>query len=170
MDVRLILVKSDGERKQFPLANPETVIGRGENCQLRVPLASVSRQHCRISVAGERIFVRDLESANGTYVNNDRVKEAELAAGDRLNVGPVRFTLLVDGVSERPVSAEDKGEEVVELEADVLDELDANDDLAAALEADLSEESHDPIAALEALAAEGDSDKKEDPSQQTDTA
>ena len=126
MEVKLIMFKSDGQRKDFPIINPTTVIGRGENCDLRVPLLNVSRRHCELTLSGDVVKVKDVASSNGTFVNNKRINETILNPGDRLVVGPVVFTLQIDGQPEdiKPVktkgakSADD--EEIVELEADVI--------------------------------------------------
>ncbi|MEO1236821.1 MAG: FHA domain-containing protein [Planctomycetota bacterium] len=74
------------------------VIGRKNSCELRIPLSSVSRQHCEVTFDGDTVRLRDLGSSNGTYHNSIRVQEAELAAGDEVVVGPVVFTLVIDGV------------------------------------------------------------------------
>ena len=163
MDVNLVMFKTTGQRKDFPLRTAVMVIGRGENCDLRIPLVSVSRRHCEISVSGDQIKAKDLASANGTYVNNKRITETELKAGDRLVVGPVVFTVQVDGVPEEihPVktkgqrmaeSAEAAKAEVVDLEADVAGAVEGDQEEAVDLEP--ATEEIDPIAALEALAAE----------------
>ncbi|MEM8739384.1 MAG: FHA domain-containing protein [Planctomycetota bacterium] len=98
MDASLVMFKADGSRRDFPLRPGPMVIGRKNSCELRIPLSSVSRQHCEVSFEGDTIKLRDLGSSNGTYHNSIRVQEAELAAGDEVVVGPVVFTLVVDGV------------------------------------------------------------------------
>lgn len=179
MDAKLVMFKSNGQRKDFSLARATTVIGRAEDCGLRIPLPNVSRRHCEIAVSGDTIKVKDLGSANGTYVNNERVDEAELSAGDRVLIGSVVFTLQVDGLPEQipsvkappPTVAAAEGvpaEEVVELEPDVS-ELPAEagepaEDIVAALEVDSGAEEEDPISALEALAAESQKNEEEDKS------
>ncbi|HUS92697.1 MAG TPA: FHA domain-containing protein [Phycisphaerae bacterium] len=169
MDVKLVMFKANGARKDFPVTKDVAVIGRGENCDLRIPLEEVSRRHCEIRVVGEKPKVKDLASSNGTYVNNKRINEAALQAGDRLVVGPIVFTVQIDGVPEEIAPAKTRaeraaassappgGEEIVELEADVA-EID-DDDVFAAVASDEDSEV-DPIAALEALAAEGQKTKK----------
>ncbi len=171
MDVKLVFFKPNGQRKDFPLSDSATTtIGRGEDCELQVPLANVSRRHCELTLDGEKLGVRDLASSNGTYVNNRRVTEANLKAGDRLVVGPAVFTVQIDGVPEDikavktrgQVAAEAGGEPVVELEADIAalsGESEAEVDVLAASAAHAGDEEVDPIAALEALAAESDKDK-----------
>jgi len=160
MDLKLVMFKPNGKRRDFPVTKPVVVIGRGENCDLRIPLGSVSRRHCEVTLSGDEIKAKDLASSNGTYVNNRRINECPLKAGDRLVVGPIVFTVQIDGIPEQitPLKRKpaEQPEEIVELEADVVAAAGGGDeevDLLAAAE-DEGEEI-DPIAALEALAAEG---------------
>ena len=67
------------------------VIGRIQGCGLKIPSGSVSRQHCRLSVADGIVHVEDLGSANGTLVNGDPVQWSVLRPGDLLTVGPITF-------------------------------------------------------------------------------
>ena len=97
MDVTMIMFKADGKRREFPLRKPRIVVGRNNSCDLRIPLSSVSREHCEILIADDKIKVKDLGSSNGTYLNNNRIKEKMLEAGDELSIGRVVFTLVVDG-------------------------------------------------------------------------
>ena len=178
MDVKLVMFKSNGQRKDFPVIDPSTVIGRAENCDLQVPLVSVSRRHCQLRIEGNAFQVKDLGSSNGTYVDNQRVNEAALSRGARIVVGPIVFPLQVDGEPEtiRPVkirgqrmAEQSGGEGVVELEEDIV----ATPGGSALLEGDTtaggmgpgSGESKDvaPIATLETLAA--DSEDEEDSQQ-----
>lgn len=78
--------------------NGPLVIGRKIDADLRVPQAEVSRAHCEISLSGNKVLIRDLGSSNGTFVNDQMVKQAALKAGDRVRVGSVVFVLQVDGV------------------------------------------------------------------------
>jgi pSer/pThr/pTyr-binding forkhead associated (FHA) protein len=100
MQVVLVMFRSDGERRSFSITRDVTVIGRREDCDFRIPLSDVSRKHCRLikNSAEGALKVEDLGSSNGTYHNGQRVQEAELAAGDTLQVGPVIFVVQVDGV------------------------------------------------------------------------
>ncbi len=99
MQVTLVMYKADGARRDFPLGKPRVLIGRHNTCELRVPLPSVSRKHCELKVSSGSVKLRDLGSSNGTYVNGSRVKaETPLSPGDRIQVGAVIFTLVVDGV------------------------------------------------------------------------
>ncbi|MEL7472449.1 MAG: FHA domain-containing protein [Planctomycetota bacterium] len=92
----LVLVRKDGRTQVIPLKKERTIIGRHTGCEIRIPLAAVSRQHCELRIAdGGAITARDLGSSNGTFVNKTRIDEGALAPGDVLAVGPVVFVLRV---------------------------------------------------------------------------
>ncbi|MEM6393707.1 MAG: FHA domain-containing protein [Planctomycetota bacterium] len=175
MQVMLVMFKADGNRRDFTVAKDKIVVGRKANCDLRIPLTSVSRQHCEISTDGDTIKVRDLGSSNGTFHNSIRVQEAELAAGDELVIGPVVFTVVVDGQPDeiKPVrtilgggSEESAPSPTM---SDSAEELMLEDDfeLPTEVEAEASTPTvdldDDPIAALEALADADDDDDFEVP-------
>ena len=119
MQAVLVMFRSDGERRSFSIARDMTVIGRREDCDLRIPLGEVSRKHCRLIRDGDTLKLEDLGSSNGTYVNGQRVQEAMLSPGDTLQVGPVVFVLQVDGEPAddalRPVLMEPTDDEAVAL-------------------------------------------------------
>lgn len=103
MNVKLLVVKADGSKHEIPLGQGKYVIGRKTDATLRVPLASVSREHAELMVDGSRVVVRDLNSSNGTYRNNSRIQQSELKAGDVLGIGPsCRFLVEIDGRSAVP--------------------------------------------------------------------
>ena len=92
------MFRSDGDRRSFSLTRDITVIGRREDCDLRIPLGDVSRKHCRLVRDGDALRLEDLGSSNGTYHNGQRVQEAILSPGDSIQVGPLVFVLQIDGV------------------------------------------------------------------------
>src|SRR5688500_18545481 len=99
MQAVLVMFRSDGERRSFSIARDITVIGRREDCDLRIPLSDVSRKHCRIVRDGDSLKLEDLGSSNGSYLNGRRVqKEAVLSPGDTVQIGPVVFVLQINGV------------------------------------------------------------------------
>ena len=97
MGVVMVMFRPDGQRRSFSVTRDMTVIGRREDCDLRIPLGDVSRKHCRLILDGDTMKVEDVGSSNGTYRNGERVQQSELAAGDTLQIGPVVFVLQVDG-------------------------------------------------------------------------
>src|SRR6476659_3790517 len=97
MQAVLVMFRSDGERRSFSIARDMTVIGRREDCDLRIPLGEVSRKHCRVVRDRDILKIEDLGSSNGSYLNGRRGQEALLAPGDSIQVGPVVFVLQIDG-------------------------------------------------------------------------
>ena len=90
MDVTLVVVGGKTHAAEVKLALP-TVIGRGPDCKVRLPQPLVSRRHCELFEVQGRLFVRDLNSMNGTYVGSQRVEEAELPHEGLLTIGAVTF-------------------------------------------------------------------------------
>jgi Nif-specific regulatory protein len=89
--------------RTFPLQpGEETTIGRESSNQLCIADGSVSRRHCVVRPEGELFKIKDLESLNGTFVNDVPVKERELAHGDRVRIGHHLF-LFLTGSDDVPV-------------------------------------------------------------------
>jgi pSer/pThr/pTyr-binding forkhead associated (FHA) protein len=97
MDVSLVLFKKNGEQKTFPLPSSVTVIGRRHNCDLCIPLMSVSKRHCQLNHDGGTLKIRDLGSRNGTILNGKPIDEAVVKAGDSIGIGPLAFVFQIDG-------------------------------------------------------------------------
>jgi len=75
--------------QRFPLAGDELVIGRHPDCQILLDVGAVSRQHARLTRRGERYFVEDLGSRNGTQLNDSPLQEQvplPLSHGDRIHI------------------------------------------------------------------------------------
>ncbi len=96
MKVVLVMFK-DTQRREFPLNGEKTILGRRDDCDLRIPAKDVSRQHCELLVADDKLVAKDLGSSNGTFVNGKRIAQTELKPGDRLRIGPVTFVVQIDG-------------------------------------------------------------------------
>lgn len=72
-------------------------IGRASGADFIVDGALVSRVHARLTaLPGGELEVRDLESTNGTYINDERVNTARLKSGDTLRIGRLELTVLRD--------------------------------------------------------------------------
>ena len=68
-----------------------TVVGRKEDCDVRLDHKSISKQHCVIVKTDGLLLLRDLGSTNGTRVNGQRVRRAALLPNDQLAVASLRF-------------------------------------------------------------------------------
>ncbi len=85
---------ADGESWTFRMA-PGAVktIGRAARADFVVDAALVSRLHCRLTATDDVIDVVDLDSTNGTYINDRRIRNGTLARGDRLKIGRVEINV-----------------------------------------------------------------------------
>lgn len=102
MKINLVLLKKNGSHKAFPLTSGVTVIGRRHECDLYVPLPTVSRKHCELSLNGQTLEIRDLDSKCGTFVNDEKVDgQTTLKAGDCIRIGPLMFLCQIDGKPEK---------------------------------------------------------------------
>ena len=90
MECSLVMFKSDGTRKDIPLPGRRNVVGRMSTCEVRIPLNSISREHCIIGIANDELLVTDLNSTNGTYIDDVRISRAAiLPVGSVLRIGQV---------------------------------------------------------------------------------
>lgn len=97
MAVNLVFFSRNGRRKDISLGDGVTIVGRRPDCDIRIPLLYVSRKHCRFICKEDKMVLQDLGSANGTFVNSERIMEAEVNPGDQIGVGSVTFTIQIDG-------------------------------------------------------------------------
>lgn len=96
MNARLKVLHEKANVKSVKLL-PTTVIGRSTECDLKISSSEVSRIHCRITVKDDAVFIEDLGSANGTFVNDKMLTPRQvtlLDPGTKITIGPAEF--LVD--------------------------------------------------------------------------
>ena len=88
--------------QEFPLtphASNSLLLGRGSQCDIVFPGTHLSREHARITLNKDHVTLADLNSANGTYINDKRITEESVAvAGDRIRLDIYSFTLLGPGM------------------------------------------------------------------------
>jgi diguanylate cyclase (GGDEF)-like protein len=80
--------------RRFPLEFDEMTIGRSDDADVRIDDDSASRIHARFVVNGGDVRIFDLDSTNGTFVNDRQVTELELRDGDYIQVGETIFKFL----------------------------------------------------------------------------
>jgi len=101
----VVLTSGKSEGKEIPIALSQFVIGRDPECHLRPASALISKRHCALLIRGEKIFLRDFDSTNGTFLNDQPVKgEVEVKHDDRLKVGPLLFTVKIEATAPAPVN------------------------------------------------------------------
>lgn len=91
MDAKLILLVKGQPVKTIPLKRQTTTIGRAKGNTVQIPAGNVSRRHCLIVQERRGLVVKDQGSANGTFVNGQKVTEQLLQPGDLLVIGAATF-------------------------------------------------------------------------------
>ena len=98
MKVNLVVMtagKASGQ--SIPITLSQFLIGRDPQCQLRPASAIISKRHCAILVKDGKVSVRDFNSTNGTFLNDEPVKgEREMHHDDTLRVGPLTFRVNIE--------------------------------------------------------------------------
>src|SRR5438552_4534229 len=80
----------------FELSSGRFIVGRSSNCDFVVSHLSVSRRHAEFRTDGSGTFVTDLNSLNGTYVDNQRTRSARVLRSQVVRLGEVSFLLALD--------------------------------------------------------------------------
>lgn len=122
----------------FEVGDAPLIVGRDDRAEIQVLDQGISRRHAEIFRMGEMYFIRDLDSRNGTYVNEERVKEELLRDGDEVRIGST--ILLFEDVSAAGVVGHPptKGRVRTSLNSDATTTIEINEALARDLD-DLAE-------------------------------
>lgn len=105
--LKLEIIGGDAKRTDVPIKKLPATIGRAREATITLPHSLVSRKHCEIFEQENQLFVKDLKSLNGTYVNNQKITEpTAILCGQLLTLGNVTFRAIYsvnsDGEMIRP--------------------------------------------------------------------
>jgi len=113
----VVLTPGKQEGKAIPITLAQFIIGRDPQCQLRPASPAISKRHCAVLVKNGKVFIRDFDSTNGTFVNDEPVKgERELKNGDTLKAGPLLFEVRMEAtvpVTPKPAAPAPAAKEAV---------------------------------------------------------
>jgi len=131
--MRVRLVSMDGGAP-IEIAKDLVLVGRKEDCDIRLDHKSISKLHCILVKTEGLLLLRDLGSTNGTRVNGQRVRRAALLPNDQIQLASLRYTVQL--VTDEPVPAPDEytqqldGKELARLieKADHPGDLDSDSD------------------------------------------
>jgi len=91
--------------KEIPITAAEFRIGKDPSCQLK-PASGVSDKHCAFLVKQGKLFLVDLGSSEGTFVNDNKISaEVELKLKDKVKVGPLLFEVKFEAPTANPAVA-----------------------------------------------------------------
>jgi len=91
----LLVQRGANAGSRFLIDKEITTVGRHPESDIFLDDVTVSRKHADLRREGERFFVHDVGSLNGTYVNRQRVDDTELAPGDELQIGKFKLIFYV---------------------------------------------------------------------------
>ena len=184
MNYTLQVVKGRSQATALRLIEGVNSIGRHDDCLIRIRSSQVSRRHCELFENDGRLFVRDLGSSNGTFVNGAKILgQQALNPGDVITVGGVALRL--DADTEAALAPADRAPtagDTAEVEALNAVEEDGGD-FEVGLDLDVEEtafdqppdhldiiplEDDEPAPAPKKAKAAGESKAKDQPSQPAD--
>ena len=86
--------------KEVQLTKDRTTLGRRPYNDIVIDNLAVSGEHAVMQMSGADVFLEDLNSTNGTYVNGKAIKKQQLHNGDTVEIGKYKIKFVVDGVSD----------------------------------------------------------------------
>jgi FHA domain/Domain of unknown function (DUF4388) len=100
---------------EFPIApEKQILIGRSSDLDMVLVEDMVSRKHARISMQADQIWIEDLGSTNGTFVNGEKIKRARLKEGDRVLIGTSILKLIAGDAPRDALDAKRELENVAQ--------------------------------------------------------
>ena len=102
---KLVILTQGMTGRAHELNVDRTTIGRVEDNTFQITDPSVSSHHCEALLRGTEVLIRDLNSTNGSFINDARITESVLKPGQTLRLGQVELKLEVEGVASAPAPA-----------------------------------------------------------------
>jgi pSer/pThr/pTyr-binding forkhead associated (FHA) protein len=89
-----ISFKENPEQEAFVIKQTDVLLGRDPNCKVHIPDETISAQHARLYLIDQNWWIHDLNSTNGTFLNDERIDQpCILADNDMLQVGNVKLII-----------------------------------------------------------------------------
>ena len=99
---KLVIQNQGMTGRACELHTDRTTIGRVEDNTFQIADPSVSSHHCEVHLRGSEIFIRDLNSTNGSFINGEKITEQVLKPGQVLRLGQVELKLEAEGATAIP--------------------------------------------------------------------
>ncbi len=124
-----VILKPHRGGRPVVIDKPIVLVGRHPDCDLIITDSpKISRKHCCLALVNSRFVVRDLDSMNGVWVNQDRVEHsADIGPGDELMIGDVVYDVVQTGAAAAAELPREANPESIDLNA-TLDVLGDRDD------------------------------------------
>ena len=96
MAIQLIMTNKDGTSRAFDIQKDTTTIGRRRSCDLHVAIPAIAPLHCEITHKNGIVKVINCDPDSETLHNGNAIVSADLTNKDRVKVGPVEFTVVIN--------------------------------------------------------------------------
>jgi len=100
--ITLVVVEGGAEGTEHTIEQPRTILGRGSDADWIFHADAVSKLHAAIEVGATGVRVVDLDSTNGTYLNDSRIEQSDLKHGDQVQLGELVLQCLIEPRSREP--------------------------------------------------------------------
>ena len=102
---KLVILTQGMAGRTHELNVERTTVGRVEDNTFHIADPSVSSHHCEVLLRGGDVVIRDLNSTNGSYINDAQITESVLKPGQKLRLGQVELKLEAEGAPSAPAAA-----------------------------------------------------------------
>ena len=80
--------------QEIPLQEGKYLLGRGEDCQITIPDSGISKKHAELEIDKEGVFIQDLKSSNGTFLNGVKIQESDIQDKDKVSLSQTTFDIV----------------------------------------------------------------------------
>ena len=102
---KLVVQSPEQKGRSYELKVDKTTIGRVDDNTFQLAEASVSSHHCEVLLRGNEVLIKDLNSTNGTFINNEKISESVLKPGQTLRLGQIELSLETGDAPAAPAPA-----------------------------------------------------------------
>jgi len=102
---KLVILTQSLSGRAHELNVDRTTIGRVEDNMFQIAEPSVSSHHCEVLLRGNEVVIKDLNSTNGTFINDEPITEKVLKPGQTLRLGQIELKLETGAAASAPASA-----------------------------------------------------------------
>lgn len=87
----LVVLNGKEKNKVYTLHEGKTKVGSGSDCEVRILIETISRQHALLIAKGGNYTIQDMNSVTGTFVNGYQINSRDIIDGDLIRLGDVEF-------------------------------------------------------------------------------
>src|SRR3974390_2818525 len=102
---KLVILSQGLNGRTHELKGEKTTIGRVEDNSFQIAEPSVSSHHCEVLLRGNEVVIKDLNSTNGTFINDEKITESVLKPGQTLRLGQIELRLEIGAPAPPPAAA-----------------------------------------------------------------